>query len=611
MLASVLFVSMLLTTCSSDVDNTGGKPDKQGNSEDIYALDISKRNTGWDYLVFNKTGSSIVFKTDKSTGKPSRLYLRPKKDSDDGYTILFKENGLPDKVIRNGFIMCFDNFKDYKFDLAIIYPDKRIEYHYGIQTDIDFNKRTVSTQGRSVFSDITDALSYVSLAIDISTCILATVAPPLLLECVPFLVVELGHLAADHFLDGVNQDIANTLLDALDCASNMNIDGALDVIGFADACISAFTGLVDLLIGMDNDLLVYGMFEEVEEASAIIAGDYRDFDIKVVLTFERIKGDPWGLADNYMDLRVIINGEELDAGIDKSPVVIKIPKGKAPAGHYIVAAEQWSTGISDCEVRIFAFGKSKTYKARLEHRAGIAIPAKFVYVASFDSDGHIWSDSTAPKVVAVTGVTLDRTALTLSAGDTATLTAAIAPTDATNKYVTWSSNNNRAVTVNNGNVTAVAAGSAIITVTTADGRQTATCAVTVTGGGVGPSPSTDYTGTYTGGLITSDYSQWAESVTLTTSSISGGTISISNVRIGPNNVISTGGTNGTWAYVYSGSAKIGIVCIVSDNGDTIGLLIIGKSQVEEDEMKSALSEFGIAPLISDMGDYYQGVLEKN
>ncbi|MBO4361324.1 MAG: Ig-like domain-containing protein [Paludibacteraceae bacterium] len=82
--------------------------------------------------------------------------------------------------------------------------------------------------------------------------------------------------------------------------------------------------------------------------------------------------------------------------------------------------------------------------------------------------------------VAVTGVTLDQSAVTLKAGRSTTLVATVAPDDANNQNVTWSSSNEAIATVANGEVTAVAIGNATITVTTEDGNFTATCAVTVT-----------------------------------------------------------------------------------------------------------------------------------
>ena len=83
--------------------------------------------------------------------------------------------------------------------------------------------------------------------------------------------------------------------------------------------------------------------------------------------------------------------------------------------------------------------------------------------------------------VPVTSVSLDKTTLELKEGETAQLTATVAPTDATNKNVTWASSNSAVATVDaTGNVKAVGAGTATITVTAqSDNTKSATCAVTV------------------------------------------------------------------------------------------------------------------------------------
>ena len=81
--------------------------------------------------------------------------------------------------------------------------------------------------------------------------------------------------------------------------------------------------------------------------------------------------------------------------------------------------------------------------------------------------------------VPVESVSLNHTELSLTEGDIDTLTATVEPSSATNKDVTWSSDNPSVATVNNGVVTAVSEGTANITVTTKDGNKTATCEVTV------------------------------------------------------------------------------------------------------------------------------------
>ena len=83
------------------------------------------------------------------------------------------------------------------------------------------------------------------------------------------------------------------------------------------------------------------------------------------------------------------------------------------------------------------------------------------------------------KVVAVAGVSLDKTSLELTEGDEATLTAIVTPDNASNKNVTWTSSNPEVATVENGKVTAIKVGTTTITVKTEDGGKTATCEVTV------------------------------------------------------------------------------------------------------------------------------------
>ncbi len=84
--------------------------------------------------------------------------------------------------------------------------------------------------------------------------------------------------------------------------------------------------------------------------------------------------------------------------------------------------------------------------------------------------------------VPVTGVTVTPATLSLVVNGTSTLTAAVAPANATNRAVTWSTSAPAVATVDaaTGVVKAIAVGTATITATTADGNKTATCTVTVT-----------------------------------------------------------------------------------------------------------------------------------
>ena len=85
-----------------------------------------------------------------------------------------------------------------------------------------------------------------------------------------------------------------------------------------------------------------------------------------------------------------------------------------------------------------------------------------------------------PAPVYVSGVSLDKTDISLVAGDSETLTATVSPSNADDTSVTWSTSDPTVATVSGGVVKAVGAGTATITVTTVDGGKTATCTVKVT-----------------------------------------------------------------------------------------------------------------------------------
>ncbi len=95
---------------------------------------------------------------------------------------------------------------------------------------------------------------------------------------------------------------------------------------------------------------------------------------------------------------------------------------------------------------------------------------------------------TGEVTIPVTGVALDKTAVTIDVGESVTLNYVIAPTNATNKNVTWSSTDESVITVSNGVVRAVGYGTANVIVTTEDGGRTGSCIVTVA------APTTPVTG---------------------------------------------------------------------------------------------------------------------
>ena len=113
---------------------------------------------------------------------------------------------------------------------------------------------------------------------------------------------------------------------------------------------------------------------------------------------------------------------------------------------------------------------------------GVAAGTVAITATSATNPAITASCSVTVQAIAVTGVSLNKSSLELQIGGNETLTATVAPSNATDKSMTWTSSNPAVATVNNGTVNALTAGTTTITVTTMDGNKTATCTVTVTAG---------------------------------------------------------------------------------------------------------------------------------
>ena len=88
-------------------------------------------------------------------------------------------------------------------------------------------------------------------------------------------------------------------------------------------------------------------------------------------------------------------------------------------------------------------------------------------------------NETQTPVVEVESVSLNKSEMTLTEGESETLAATVTPDNAENKSIKWSSNNEAVATVDaNGTVTAKSAGTAVITATSTNGKS-AGCTVTV------------------------------------------------------------------------------------------------------------------------------------
>ncbi|CAK7062487.1 S-layer homology domain-containing protein [Tissierella sp.] len=226
----------------------------------------------------------------------------------------------------------------------------------------------------------------------------------------------------------------------------------------------------ETLLGTTNGVTVQ-LFEDAkatirvgEVQVSLVPNEKEPNEVTVTFNIEEItaevgeyfpyEGDIWvvttGLEDDDIDSIVIRSSDEKIISVTQSPAhEIQDPKRKRCYGK----------AISPGEAKIIATVTTV--------------------------DGKVYTGeckvTVTPPVVKVIGITLNKTEIPLEIGATETLVATIDPTNATNKNITWKSNNVDIATVDaNGKVTAVALGEAVIIATTIDGNKSATCVVTVT-----------------------------------------------------------------------------------------------------------------------------------
>lgn len=134
--------------------------------------------------------------------------------------------------------------------------------------------------------------------------------------------------------------------------------------------------------------------------------------------------------------------------------------------------------------------------AKVENGKVTALKAGIVTITAASADNPeikaecaVTIKEAAGEIIKVTGITLDKTAMELKAGETGQLTAAVAPADATDKEVEWVSEEPAIATVDStGKVTAVKAGKTKVhAISRSDKTISADCVITVTTASTGDS----------------------------------------------------------------------------------------------------------------------------
>ena len=205
--------------------------------------------------------------------------------------------------------------------------------------------------------------------------------------------------------------------------------------------------------------------------------------------------------------------------------------------------------LSDAKFKAADINEDGVIDARDTSRVLRYIAAKVPKIKQKHPDWRTYIES--KWTVEATGITLDKTSLTIEKGKTTKLTATITPTNVTEKVVTWSSSDTKVATVDGiGNVEGKSAGIAIITATTKNGK-TASCEVKVTETTVTPTTPTVTTKNINNTIVT-----------LSTTAVTyNGKLQTPSVTVKDGNTTLKNGTDYTVSYANNKNAGTATVTI--------------------------------------------------
>lgn len=164
-----------------------------------------------------------------------------------------------------------------------------------------------------------------------------------------------------------------------------------------------------------------------------------------------------------------ITVEEIRVNMDKTAVSMKVGESAQ-----LTATVQPSNAVNQS----VTWSSSNPSVVRVENGTIRAIGVGTAVVTATAVNGAVASCAVTVEGIQADSIALDKSSADMKVGESMQLSATISPSNVTDAAMTWTSSNPSVVRVDRGTVYAEGAGTAIVTVSTANGR-TASCAVTV------------------------------------------------------------------------------------------------------------------------------------
>ena len=379
-------LSIIIIICLSAFQCKKSTESTQQQLPDISIVDVSLESN-WNYWV---VGPEDYFYVAENNSIPESMLFRSSETGTD-ISIIFKTDGLVDKVVIDKSIYLFDNYDGSKIDIGVVSPNGDIEISRGVETNFDWDDYKIGFTGITDSKDIVNWVGKGAGAIPQGLKTAALASSTNLFD--PTSKFVIGSKILDLSADPVATDKLSILGDitnfvdqydmtklAISCSSADYINCATDVAS------RAFVTLVDdqeEIASRNDDIQVV--------KGALQAGSG---DVQITLTWDTDDDldlwvtDPDGERIYYGNSTSLSGGElDFDYTDGPGPENIFWPQYGAPSGTYTVQVDHYS-GVSanHYTVLVQSFGYIKQYE-------GIINPGETITVVVFQSN------STLPKII--------------------------------------------------------------------------------------------------------------------------------------------------------------------------------------------------------------------
>jgi len=356
-LFSLLLLAVFLTNCDEQEDVP--------IAPDISIFDVSE-DTEWDYWVVGEGGDNIFVNV--RNNKPTSVYYTPDPQQE-GYSVFFDDNGLPDKLVINDHIFVFRNYSGTKVDAAVILPDGTINIARDVETGFDWNENAL----KSVSADPSDWLRWTGHALGAAACTAGILAGPATfglswvvtgIGCGATLVsIATEFLPEDYEVLGLSASAVGSIAAAVGCVNDLGVSCAL---GTASTAYS--------LMSINQE-----MMEDNEDVQVTISAlEYGFGDVQITLTWDNTADldlhvfDPSDEEIYWLNTNSNSGGAlDVDDIDGYGPENIYWPQNSAPNGNYKVYVHHyvWSNSgyptTSNYTVLVNAFGQIKKYTGEI------------------------------------------------------------------------------------------------------------------------------------------------------------------------------------------------------------------------------------------------------